>query len=72
MASFLRKLALAVTLGVATTATVPHRIAGWEADSWFEGDAALMTMRSIDSKDRAYAVSLELDPAVQSCRQAVR
>ncbi len=41
MASFLRKLALAVTLGVATTATVPHRIAGWEADSWFEGDAAL-------------------------------
>jgi len=41
MASFLRKLAVAALLGAVTTATVPHRIAGWEADSWYEGDAAL-------------------------------
>ncbi len=41
MASFLRKLAVAITLGGLATFTVPHRIAGWEADAWYEGDVAL-------------------------------
>lgn len=41
MATFLRKLAVAVVLGGLATFTVPHRIAGWEADLWYEGDRAL-------------------------------
>lgn len=41
MATFLKKLGLALVLGGLATTTVPHRIAGWEASAWLEGDAAL-------------------------------
>lgn len=41
MPSFVRKLACSAALFVLTTTTVPHRIAGWEADGFYEGDAAL-------------------------------
>ena len=45
MGTFLKKLGLAVLLGTLATVTVPHRIAGWEADAWFEGDVALETLK---------------------------
>lgn len=41
MATFWKKLGLAVLLGSLATATVPHRVAGWEAEAWLEGDPAL-------------------------------
>lgn len=41
MASFFQKLAVALVLGGLATFTVPHRVAGWEADGWYEGDVAL-------------------------------
>lgn len=41
MGPFLRKLLVALPLFAGTVLTVPHRLAGWEADAHFEGDAAV-------------------------------
>ncbi len=37
----MKKLGLALLLGALATVTVPHRVAGWEAEAWLEGDAPL-------------------------------
>jgi hypothetical protein len=41
MGPFLRKLLVALPLFAGTVMTVPHRLAGWEADAHFEGDTAV-------------------------------
>ena len=41
MGPFLRKLLVALPLFAGTVLTVPHRLAGWEADAHFEGDVAV-------------------------------
>jgi len=41
MGPFLRKLLVALPLFAGTVMTVPHRLAGWEADAHFEGDVAV-------------------------------
>jgi hypothetical protein len=41
MTPFLRKLLVALPLFAGAVMTVPHRLAGWEADAHFEGDAAV-------------------------------